>query len=333
MKKRWRIYGLLLMALMTAILVLGACSNDTEPAETSGGVAPTADTSILDPQTKTFEAANGSIEVPADPQRIVTLAPNYAGYLLALGVTPVGVPEFTLGNPYLKDGLEGVANLGANAALEPSIEQVLALKPDLIIALTVVKNVDELEKIAPVVTFDATEDNKKVLVDLGKLTNREAQASAWLEQWNNKINAIKPQVEAAVKDRTFSIMYPSAKGVYIFREGYGRGTEILYGDFGLKMPDKAAQTFEEGKGFSLVSLESMPELAGDYIITAPWLGDAAGADTVYDSSIWKGLPAVKEGRAFTVDYNIFTFSDPYSWEGQLDIILDHLLPDRDKSND
>jgi len=317
-QKQWRAYRsywIQAIVVVTIVMLLGACSSQSKSQN-----------------TMTFEAANGQIEVPVNPERIVTLAPNYAGYLLALGITPVGVPEFTLGNPYLQEQLKDVANLGANAALEPTVEQVLELKPDLIIGLTALKNVEQLAKIAPVVTFDATKNNREVLQELGKLTHREQQAKDWLAQWDEKIAQWKPQVEAAAKDRTFSIMYPSDKGVYIFKEGYGRGTEILYGDFGLKMPDKAAQAFEEGKGFYIASLESLPDLAGDYIFYAPWLGDQAKAATVYDTSVWKGLPAVKDGHAFDVDYNIFTFSDPFSWEGQLDIILDHLLPNRDKTN-
>lgn len=316
--QRYFLYGMMLLAIGS---LLNACSGGAESGNSIAEEPAAA-------KTKTFNAANGAVEVPASPTRILALAPNFAGYLLALGISPIGVPEFTLGNPYLKAKLEGAANLGANGATEPTIEQVLELKPDLIIGLTAVKNTDQLQKIAPVVTFETTKNNKELLLDLGKLTNREQQAQAWLAQWEKNISRYRPQIEAIAKGRTFSILYPSAKGVYMFREGYGRGTEILYGDFGVAMPEAAKRTFEPGKGFSLISPESLPELAGDYIFAAPWLGDAAGAATVYDSPIWKGLPAVKEGRVFHVDYDIFTFSDPYSWEGQLEIIVDKLLPGR-----
>ncbi|MDF2660585.1 MAG: iron(3+)-hydroxamate-binding protein fhuD [Paenibacillus sp.] len=321
MKKLLQRYFLYGMTLLAIGCMLSACSGGAEPGNKNADEPAAA-------KTKTFIAANGAVEVPANPLRIVALAPNYAGYLLALGITPIGVPEFTLGNPYLKTKLGGVANLGANGATEPTIEQVLELKPDLIIGLTAVKNTEQLQKIAPVVTFESTKNNKELMLDLGKLTNREQQAQAWLAQWEKNISRYKPQIEAIAKGRTFSILYPSAKGIYMFREGYGRGTEILYGDFGVAMPEAAKRTFEPGKGFSLVSLESLPDLAGDFIFASPWLGDAAGAGTVYDSPIWKGLPAVREGRVFHVDYDIFTFSDPYSWEGQLGIILDKLLPGR-----
>ncbi|GAA3409823.1 ABC transporter substrate-binding protein [Paenibacillus hodogayensis] len=318
------LYGIIV--LITITLLASSCSarmesgkTATEDEEGSGGA-----------RTKTFQAVNGNIEVPEKPERIVTLAPNYAGYLLAMGIKPIGVPDFTFGNPYLKPKLEGVANLGANAATEPTVEQILELKPDLIIALTTLKNTEQLQKIAPVVTFETVKNNKELLLDLGKLTNREAEAKAWLAKWEAGIDGYKSQVQSIAKGKTFSILYPSAKGIYVFREGYGRGTEILYGDFGVEMPEAAKRAFEPGKGFVMVSLEKLPELAGDYIFASPWLGDAAGAATVYESAIWKGLPAVKEGRAYQVDYNIFTFSDPYSWEGQLDIILDKLLPGRQK---
>ncbi|MBO9607403.1 MAG: ABC transporter substrate-binding protein [Paenibacillaceae bacterium] len=332
---RGREYGIWLSIALIMTLLLGACGNRTEQngaASSSPGAAATASPTAqpgasAQPAagaTRSFTAANGTVQVPAQPKRIVALAPNYAGYLLALGVTPVAVPAFTLGNPYLTDKLKEVTNLGDNAPTEPSLEKVLALNPDLIVAIDVLKNREQLEKIAPVVTFEATKNNRELLLALGTLTNREEQAKSWLKSWDDRIAKLKPQVQAAAAGKTISVMYPSAKGIYMFREGYGRGTEILYGDFGLKMPEQAAQTFEAGKGFSLVSLESLPQLAGDIIFSAPWLGDMAGANTVYDSAVWKGLPAVKEGRSYQVDYNIFTFSDPYSWEGQLKIIVDKL---------
>ncbi len=302
---------LMLSALLLMLLWLGsACSN---------GAAPNAS------ETRSFTAENGEVDVPVKPERIVLLAPNYAGYLLALGITPIAVPEFTLGNPYLQDELADVENLGATAAIEPSVEQIAALEPDLIIGLTALKNTEQLEKVAPVVLFAPTKNNREVLRDLGVLTQREEEAGKWLEQWDAKIDGYKDEVEAAANGKTFSIMYPSDKGVYMFREGYGRGTEILYGDFGLNMPERAEKAFEEGQGFVLLSLEVLPEMAGDYIFYAPWLGNAEGASAVFESEMWKGLPAVAEDRAFPVDYNIFTFSDPYSWEGQLEILMGLLL--------
>ncbi|MFC4599863.1 ABC transporter substrate-binding protein [Cohnella hongkongensis] len=327
------------MTVIVLLLLVAACGNGADPANSaSGGASPglaeqtpesggEAAPSAPEAEAglRTFTAANGTVEVPERPERIVALAPNYAGYLLALGVTPVGVPNFTLGNPYLTDKLKQAVDLGENAPTEPSIEQVLELKPDLIVAIHVLKNLELLEKVAPIVTFESTMNNRELLLALGTLTRREDEAKAWLQGWDEQIAALKPEIEAAVQGRTVSVMYPSAKGIYLFRQGYGRGTEILYGDFGLSMPEKAAQSFEEGKGFFLASLESLPELAGDIIFSAPWLGDSAGADTVYDSPIWKNLPAVKSGYAYQVDYDIFTFSDPFSWQGQLDIIADKLL--------
>ncbi|MDQ8734299.1 hypothetical protein [Paenibacillus sp. LHD-38] len=61
----------------------------------------------------------------------------------------------------------------------------------------------------------------------------------------------------------------------MFGHNYGRGGEIIYGEFGLKAPAEAQkEAIDSGTGWTSISLEKLPEFSGD-IISCPWSGDSS----------------------------------------------------------
>ncbi len=110
--------------ILLLTLVISACGANREPQqEEAAGKSG----------TREYVSENGPIEIPADPKRIVALtnAPN----ILAMDVELVGVDEWTKANPLFADRLEGVQTVS-----DEKLEEVLALKPDLIIAGSTMKN-------------------------------------------------------------------------------------------------------------------------------------------------------------------------------------------------
>ncbi|MHA6480525.1 ABC transporter substrate-binding protein [Paenibacillus sp. strain BS8-2] len=334
-----RFNRLITLALLTLVLavVLAACggnsngSNGNTVAESGKGATNTAATATPAPtesaaaesETVIFKADNGDIEVPRNPQRIIDTTGFMTGYYLALGLKPVGVMEGAMTTPYFEGMLEGVTSLG-NA---PTAENILALEPDLIVVYTGTEGIDKLEEIAPVVAIQYGKlSYKEQMIEIGKLTNKEAEANAWVEQWEKKISELKPQVQAAVGDKTVSILNPYSKGLYVFGHNYGRGGEIIYGEFGLKAPEEAQkQVIDSGTGWASISLETLPQFAGDIIFTCPWSGDDADPAAVYDNALWKGLPAVQAGNTFELNPLADTYNDPVSLEAQLSFISNSLL--------
>ncbi|MHA7967665.1 ABC transporter substrate-binding protein [Paenibacillus sp. CAU 1782] len=324
-----------LVLLFMLATVLAACGGDEGNSANEGGsvtaseptatVAPaeTADAASGDSETVIFKAANGDIQIPRNPQRIVDGTAFYTGYFLALGVTPVGVQEGVFNSPYLKDKLAGAQSLGN----EPTPENVLALNPDLIVVFSGTEGIDQLEKIAPVVTIDyGTKAYREQLMEFGKLTNKEAEAEAWIQQWEDQINELKPKVQAAVGNKTVSILNPYEKGLYVFGHNYGRGGEIIYSEFGLKAPEEGQkQVIDSGTGWASISMEMLPQFAGDIIFTSPWSGDTADPKIVYENAVWLGLPAVKAGNVFQLDPTADTFNDPVTMQSQLQYIADSLI--------
>lgn len=181
-----------------------------------------------------------------------------------------------------------------------------------------------ISKIAPTVAIKFGElPLREQLREFGKMTGKEAEAETWIAAWDQKIAEVKPQVQAAVGDKTVSILQPYAKGIYAFGHNFGRGGDILYGELELKAPPTIQkEAIDSGQGWANLSLEKLPEYAGDYIFTNAWSGDDADPSVVYESSLWKNLPAVKNNLVFMTNRKGDLFNDPISLEAQLEFMLD-----------
>lgn len=156
------------------------------------------------------------------------------------------------------------------------------------------------------------------------MTGTEDKAEKWLAEWDKKVAAAKTKIKKAVGDKTISIMQTNGKDIYVFGKDFGRGGSIIYKDLGLQATKLTKEkAIDQGPGYTSISLEKLPDFAGDYIFAGPWQsgGDDGG---VFESSIWKNLNAVKNGHVYKMDPIGFYFSDPISLEGQLEFITESL---------
>ncbi|BBI33335.1 TroA family protein [Cohnella abietis] len=109
--------------------------------------------------------------------------------------------------------------------------------------------------------------------------------------------------------------------VYAYGANFGRGGEILYGEFGLKAPKRIQKEAIEGtSGWASLSLEALPEYAGDYIFI-----EDSGSGVEVDNVVWKSLPAVNSNHVYAIDPAKFSFVDPLSLDKQLEFIVKSLL--------
>ncbi|QGQ94399.1 iron(3+)-hydroxamate-binding protein fhuD [Paenibacillus psychroresistens] len=332
------------LIVLIGLLVLSACGNSSKTAESAApaasvtpaesiaasatpaaSVTPEATSSASANETKIYKDTSGEVTIPKNPQRIVELTGSYSGNLLVLGIKPIGLTQSALDNPYFKGKVDGIQSIGDGS----SYEKVLNLAPDLIISWNFMDEAiyEKFSKIAPVVRLEYGKYNyRDLLVEFGKITGKEQQAQEWLDAWNKKIADYLPKIQDVVGDKTVSILQPFAKGIYAFGDNYARGGEILYGDFKLKAPkiiqEKAIDTHT---GYAEFLLELLPEYAGDFMFTSNWGWDDSDPKTVYDSSLWKNLPAVKDNRVYQIDPLGSYFNDPISLEAHLDLIVKGFL--------
>ncbi len=117
-----------------AVLVLIALSSTMSlAAHASGPAAP--------PAIAVTDARGKTVRLSAPPQRIVTLLPSLAESVCALGACSriVGVDRYTTWPPALAQ----LPRLGGN--LEPNVEAVLALRPDVVLVSMASRAIPRLE--------------------------------------------------------------------------------------------------------------------------------------------------------------------------------------------
>ncbi|GGE32698.1 ABC transporter substrate-binding protein [Pullulanibacillus camelliae] len=310
----------LIPLLLLLVLILSACG--AKSSEDSSGKAK-ADTKSSTTASSgkekmvTYQSENGPVKVPAHPKRVVVLDLS-AGEVMKLGVPIVGVDTYAMHNPNYKPYLKGVEEVSAD-----DLEKIAALKPDLIIGYSNTKNLDRLKKLAPTVTYTYGKlDYLQLFKEIGKLVNKEKQAKEWIASYHKRAGALAQKIKAKIgNDATVSVVETSAKQFYVFGDNWGRGTEILYQEMHLNMPqlvkDKALKP-----GYYQISQEVLPKYFGDYVI----LSVEPGSDTSFEKTdTYKNIPAVKNHHVYKVNTSAFSFNDPISLDYQLKVFQKDFL--------
>ncbi len=298
-----------LFLLLLSVLLLAACNSDSAASESP----ETADSS----ETITYESENGPVEVPADPQRVLVLS-TYAGNVLALDVPVVGVDSWSKANPRFEDALQDVEEV-----TEDNLEKIIELDPDLIIGLSTIKNIDKLNDIAPTVTYTYGQvDYLEQHLEIGKLVNKEQEAQAWIDDFKTRAQQGGEEIRDEIgDDATVSVIENFDKQLYVFGDNWGRGTEILYQEMKLKMPEKVEEMALKD-GYYALSQEVIADYMGDYVVFSK---DSDQDNSFQETAVYKNTPAVKNGQVFEANAKEFYFNDPISLDYQLEFFLNHFL--------
>ncbi|WKA54675.1 iron-hydroxamate ABC transporter substrate-binding protein [Planococcus shixiaomingii] len=298
----------ILPLLLFVVLLLAACSN--------GSTATEAEAKDKDAKsdTITYQSENGPVEVPADPQRVVVLS-SYTGDVLSLDVPLAGVDSWAKNNPRFKEELANVAEVN-----DADLEKILELEPDLIIGGSTINNIDKLNEIAPTVTFTYGKlDYLSQHLEIGKLLNKEKEAQTWIEDFQKRAQEAGEQIRAEIgEDTTVSVIENFEKQIYVFGDNWGRGTEILYQEMKLKMPEKVEEMALKD-GYYALSQEVLPDYMGDYVIFSK---DSEQDNSFQETDLYKNTEAAKNSHVFEANAKEFYFNDPISLEYQLEFFIE-----------
>ena len=178
-------------ALLACAVLLHGCGGagdaqqHDDAAQTQGGFAPVAVAHAL-----------GTTAVNSLPQRVAALDMNEVDFLDQLGVPIAGMPKDFIPAflaKYRED--ETITDLGS--IVQPNMEKVYALRPDLLLISSLHANqYDALSHIAPTIPFDVDyqdtgsdyfETIKAHLLTLGRIFGREELARRKADQLDAKI--------------------------------------------------------------------------------------------------------------------------------------------------
>ena len=257
-------------------------------------------------------------DIPKNPKRIASLSSTYTGYLLQLGFDPVTVTSYDAKNPVLKKKVKN-----AKVLMPEDLESIAKQKPDLIVVDASDKNIDELKKIAPTIAIDyGKNDYLEILNRFGQIFGKEKEADQWIADWKSKTADIGKQLKEKLgQDVTFTVVGLYEKEIYLFGNNWGRGGEVIYKSLGFDAPQKVKEEVFPS-GYLQVSQETVSEYISDYVLVAA--EDDKTGSALYESDVWKSIPAVQQNHILKVDANAFYFNDPLTLEYELKTIQDGL---------
>jgi iron complex transport system substrate-binding protein len=244
-----------------------------------------------------------SINISPSPKRIVSIAPGITETLYALGLADkiVGVTSFCNWPPSAlqKQRIGGFIN--------PSIEQIVSLKPDLIIATADGNRQDtvrQLERIGLPVYVTSPSDTNGILRSisrLGEITARKSAAATLVRQLQKRLSNIEAQIRHKSKPRVF----------------FQIGLEPLITIGGRTLIN---EVIERAGGVNIASNDTAryprysPEgiMAGspDVILFAPMANDKEFTAVKKFWQKFEGVPAVKNNRIYPIDTDLISRASP-----------------------
>lgn len=245
-----------------------------------------------------IETAFGSIEVPARPQRIVSMATAATYNLLDLGLVPVGsrLPPADFWPAHHSAKLASVVDVDPGTAVD--IEIVASLKPDLIIGLKIdAAPYDLLSPIAPTALVDPNLSWERWVEFFALATGTEQELEEIRTRYAARVAALKAAHSAVLASRKWAMVFGEAASWRIYHPDTPGGSVLkaLGGQFG-------AQT--GGSGIeSMLSFEQFGRLADvDAIAAHSTDGKTIHLATaaVLSQPGFTSLPAVRAGRVYSI---------------------------------
>ncbi|WP_406154310.1 iron-siderophore ABC transporter substrate-binding protein [Streptomyces sp. NBC_01023] len=307
---------------LTGALALTACGSDDTSGKPSARAAA----------THTMKTAMGDVKVPDHPRRVVVLDTAELDSAITLGVKPVGSTHADVKSGFLdylpRNKVAGIKDVGA--MLQPNMEAIAALKPDLILT-SKIRHGDkysQLSAIAPTVMTENTgypwKANFQVHADA---LGRQAEAARTVTAYDAHIRRVVAALGGPTKAAATKV------GMVRFVEGadiriYGRKNYIgtILADLGVGRPPIADKAKD---GFSYDVSPERIDLADADVLFHSTYGDPAKAKETQTTSsgLWKNLRAVKNGKSFGVDDQLWIQGIGYT---AADKILDQLQTDLTK---
>jgi iron complex transport system substrate-binding protein len=288
-----------LLALLAALVVaLAACGSDDDGGgETTAPAATTAAGAF----PVTIENTFGTVEVSAAPERVVALDFASADAALALGVRPVAIARVDYAEdgvqPWTKAALGGERPELLTTSDGYPVEQIAALRPDLILATNAygVGDVyDELTQIAPVVAFETGEGEdtwQQATARIGRALGRAQEAADLIAETERKV-ADARRANPAFEGKTITFFNVVDRTAWAINVPDDFSIKFL-SDLGFVLNPAIARVRAQD-GRAQISAERYDLLDADMVIgTSP---SPAELRALAGNPLFERLPAVRAGR-------------------------------------
>lgn len=244
--------------------------------------------------------------LPAEPQRVVVLDPSFGlGIGLDAGLPIIGAPLDLMSDEALKTRAEeaGVTSIGV--VTEPSLEAIVALQPDMIMAFTGSESMasgiyPQLSQLAPTLLYTGI-DWRDFYGLIAGITGQHDRIAAEMQAYDERLADIR----ARMPDKTVSVLRITSWDFQVYLDA-----PQSYAPFEVMKQAGVTRTDYEttddpGLSMKRPDWEELAELDGDvllYIVGGTNDSDQDGRhEEVVNNPLWQMLPAVQSGNVHRVD--------------------------------
>jgi iron complex transport system substrate-binding protein len=253
------------------------------------------------------DMAGRPVALPAPPRRIVSLVPSVTEIVFALGAADrlAAVTDFCDYPPAAR----GKPSVGG--MLAPSLERIVALRADLVVATDAGNRQDTLDQLArvgiPVYTVHAgrLSEMMDVVARVGALTSRADAVPPLVRELRQRIDAVRAAVAGKGRPRVLYVLWPEPLIVPARDSLVTELIQVAGGD---------SVTAGERGDYPRLSLETAVARAPEVIVLAR---HGVGVGPV-ERDRWDrlaALPAVRRGRVHEVDGGLLHRYGPRVVEG------------------
>ena len=325
-------YVVLLGCFLIIFLLIG-CGNNQNAGNNMASVENTeklANQTIGDTVTEvSFVDDLGRTVCVKNPQRVISLISSFADiWYLAGGIEQLVATTNATWTYFDLPFREDIVNLGSSKEL--NIEQLIACEPDLILASCGTDRNVELETVfeemgmnVAYFSVNSFEDYLRVLKTCTEITGCE-------ENYETYGLAVKEQVEAALARVDTSeprVLYVRATGSSCkVKNSEGSVLGEMLANMGcVNIADREESLLEQ------LSMEVILQEDPDYIFVVMQSADPSDAEKVLESTLlsnsaWSTLTAVKEGRYYVMEQNLYNLKPNARWGEAYEKLADILYP-------
>jgi iron complex transport system substrate-binding protein len=236
-----------------------------------------------------------TVTLPNHPHRIICLVPSITDdvFSLSAGDEVVAISD------YVQFPAEARSKPSVGSISNPSLEAILALRPDLVLGMPHLNDQAVLEQLRhlniPVYLVDphGVAGILHSITSLGQATDREPQASAVVAHLTQRIDAVR----ASVKNKPVIEVFMPVSYDPVITIGQGAFiTEIIALAGGRSITDDLRQEWPH------ISMEAVVARAPHALLMLR--GGHTTLESLKDRPGWNVLPAVRAGRVYYVDKRV-----------------------------
>lgn len=322
---------LVLSLSVLMIFSLAACGGNTQDnapspsdsSETTSSAQQAPESQA--PSTVEITDVRGTVTVPINPEKVISLDNRTYDTLVAWGVELVAAPKGVMpdDSPYVLD--EAVQDIGNHR--EPNLEVIAAADPDLvIIGQRFASFYDEIKALVPNaavidLNFDVSEKAEDpganfvngfidTTTALGMIFDKGDEAAKLVADFEQAIAAVKTAYNGT--DTVMSVIV-SGGNIGYSAPGAGRVWGPMYKIFNWVSPLEVNNTTSDHQGDE-INIEAIAQSNPDWILVLDRDAGVSGTDAVPAQDIIDNSPALQNATAVVEGHIVYAPNDTYTNE-------------------